>query len=138
MKQDFPGDACFSANTKFMSFVGRLQRARLFLRNSSRLDAALFGPRTSITNGFWRDKFAFPQRTLTYESDILDTFRGILNRSPFVTFWGVPITPLRGVMDPHIGFALGLLWIKTPNWTISRHLESSKERPRIRRVSFPT
>lgn len=121
-----------------MSFVGRLQGARLFLRNSSRLDAALFGPRTSITNGFWRDRFAFSQRTLTYESDILDAFRGILNRSPFVTFWGVPITPLRGVMDPHIGFALGLLWIKTPNWTISRHLESSKERPRIRRVSFPT
>ena len=63
------------------------------LLNSSRLDGTLFGPRTSIANGFWRDKLAFSQRTLTYESDILDAFRGILSRSPFVTFWGVPITP---------------------------------------------
>jgi hypothetical protein len=108
------------------------------LLNSSRLDAALFGPRTSIVNGFWRDRLAFSQRTLTYKSDILDAFRGILNRSPFVTFWGVPITPPKAVMDPHTGFALGLLWTRTPNWTVSLHVKSSKERPRICRVGFPT
>ncbi|PVH88634.1 HET-domain-containing protein [Cadophora sp. DSE1049] len=108
------------------------------LLNSSRLDGGLFGPQTSIANGFCRDRLAFSQRTLSYESDILDAFRGILNRSPFFTFWGVPITPPKAAMDPHTGLALGLLWTRTPSWAISRHLVSRKEPPRIRRVNFPT
>jgi hypothetical protein len=108
------------------------------LLNSSRLDAGIFAPKASIGNGFCRDRLAFSQRTLTYESDILDAFRGILNRSPFVTFWGVPITPPKAAMDPHTGLALGLLWTRTPSWAIPTHLLSNKEPPRIRRVNFPT
>jgi hypothetical protein len=108
------------------------------LLNSSRLDAALLGQGTRIMDGFWRDRLAFSQRTLTYESDFLDAFRGILNRSPFVTFWGIPITPLKAAMDVHTGLALGLLWTRKPDWAIPRHLESSKERPRTRRLNFPT
>jgi hypothetical protein len=108
------------------------------LLNSRCPDAGLFGPRTSIANGFCRDRLAFSQRTLSYESDILDAFRGILNHSPFVTFWGVPITPPKAAMDPHTGLALGLLWTRTPRWVIPRYLVSDEEPPRIRRVNFPT
>ena len=108
------------------------------LLNSSRLDAALFGPHTSIADGFWLDRYIFSQRKLTYESDILDAFRGILSRSPFVSFWGVPITPPKAAMDPHTGFALGLLWTRRPNWADPSHLKSAERRARIRRVNFPT
>lgn len=108
------------------------------LLNSSRLDAGIFGLQDSIADGFCRDRLVFSQRTLTYESNILDAFRGILKRSSFVTFWGVPITPLRAAMNPHTGLALGLLWTRTPSWAIPKHLVSNKKRLRIRRVNFPT
>jgi hypothetical protein len=51
----------------------------------------------------------FSRRILSYESDILDAFRGILSCSLFFTFWGVLITPPKAAMDPYIGLALGLL-----------------------------
>jgi len=108
------------------------------LLNSSRLDAALFGPQTLTVDGFWRDRLAFSRRALTNECDILDAFRGILNRSRFVTFWGVPITPPKAAMDPHTGFALGFLWTRTPSWAIRPHLRFANALPRIRRVNFPT
>ncbi|KAI3325999.1 heterokaryon incompatibility protein-domain-containing protein [Xylariaceae sp. AK1471] len=108
------------------------------LLNSSRLNAALFGQQSSIANGFWRDRLAYTQRTLTYESDILNGFRGILNRSPFVSFWGIPITPPKAAMDAHTGLSLGLLWTRTPSWAISTHLKSFKEGLRTRRPDFPT
>lgn len=98
------------------------------LLNSSRLDVALFGPRTSITNGFWRDRFAFPQRTLIHESDILDAFRGILNRSPFFTFWGVPITPSKGCDGSTYWIRFGSLMDQNTELdNFTSFLESSKE-----------
>lgn len=108
------------------------------LLNSSRLDAALFGSRDHIADGVWRDRLVFSQRTLTYQSDILDAFWGILNRSQFVTFWGVPITPPKAAMDPHTGFALGLLWTRRPEWAIASHLKSAEKSAWIRRKNFPT
>ena len=108
------------------------------LLNSSRLDAALFGPHGLVPDGFWLDRFIFSQRDLKHESDILDAFRGILNRSLFVTLWGVPITPPKAAMDPHTGFALGLLWSKRPEWTHSPYLKPAERRARIRRDNFPT
>lgn len=56
------------------------------LLNSSRLDAALFGPQTLGVDGFCRDRLAFSRRAVTNECDVLDAFRGILNHSRFVTF----------------------------------------------------
>ncbi|KAH8593711.1 heterokaryon incompatibility protein-domain-containing protein [Bisporella sp. PMI_857] len=108
------------------------------LLNSSRLDARLFGPKTSIPTGFCEDRFVYSQRTLTHDSDILDAFRGILSHSSFITIWGVPITHLRAAMDPYTGFALGLLWTRIPWWDRPIHLASTKEPPRLRRVDFPT
>lgn len=108
------------------------------LLNSSRLDAALFGSCDSIADGVWRDRLVFSQRTLTYQSDILDAFRGILNRSQFFTFWGVPITPPKAAMNPHTGLALGLLWSRRPAWTITSPLKSAEKSACIRRQNFPT
>jgi hypothetical protein len=109
-----------------------------WMLNRSRLDEGLFLPRTSIAKGFCSDRLAFSQRTLSKDSDILDAFRGILSRSGFVTIWGVPITPPGAAMDPHTGFALGLLWTRRPEWSKHRHLKFSKEQPRTRRANFPT
>ena len=77
--------------------------------NYRRLNAKLYGEGNAIMDGLIQDRFSFSRRRLTYESDILDAFRGMLNRSLFVTFWGVPITLPGAEMDPHTGLALGLL-----------------------------
>ena len=109
-----------------------------WLLNSSRLDGSLFTPRTKIAQGFCLDRLAFTQRELTYESDILNAFRGVLSYSGFVTFWGVPITPPNASMDSNTGLALGLLWTRRPEWSRPRHLQPSEEQPRVRRAGFPT
>ena len=57
-------------------------------------------------------------RNLTKGSDILDAFRGILNRSKDQSYWGVPLIG-NGDLDPadpqraHRAFALGLCWAHT-------------------------
>ena len=89
-------------------------------------------------DGLIQDRFSFSRRRLTYESDILDAFRGILNRSPFVTFWGVPITPPGAEMNPHTGLALGLLWCRRDKASKSAHLKESDDAFRRRRPGFPT
>lgn len=88
--------------------------------------------------GSCADRFAYSQRLLTYQSDVLNAFRGILSHSGFVTFWGVHVTPPNAAMDPNIGFAMGLLWTRKPTWAVSSHLQSFNERPRARRFGFPT
>jgi hypothetical protein len=105
--------------------------------NFGRLDARLYGEGTAIMDGLIQDRFSYSRRRLTHESDILDAFRGILNRSLFVTFWGVPITPPGAKMDPHTGLALGLLWCRKRAST-SPHLKESEEVFRRRRADFPT
>ena len=106
--------------------------------NYGRLDARLYGEGTAIMDGLIQDRFSFSRRRLTYESDILDAFRGILNRSPFVTFWGVPITPPGAKMDPHTGLALGLLWCRRDKASKSAPLKESEDVFRRRRPGFPT
>jgi hypothetical protein len=66
-------------------------------------------------------------RSLTYETDGLNAFRGILSRSPIHSFYGIPIDPDNqyGCTDYNVGFAKGLWW--TPR---DRHLR--------RRSLFPT
>jgi len=67
----------------------------------------------------------FTQRRLTYESDTLDAFRGILARWPIITFWGVPVIPVGSQLDSCLGLALGCLWV-------------GRRKKGIRRVGFPT
>lgn len=106
--------------------------------NHRRLDARLYGEANVIMNGFFQDRYWFSKRHLTHQSDILDAFRGVLNRSPFITFWGVPITPPNAKMDPHTGLALGLLWCRRRKTFESTHLSDNEESPRTRRAGFPT
>ncbi|KAK4159551.1 heterokaryon incompatibility protein-domain-containing protein [Cladorrhinum sp. PSN259] len=110
------------------------------LLNSSRLSPDLFCSRLpGLVGTLCRDRLVFCQRQLTHAEDILDAFRGILRRSPFVSFWGIPIIPLPAKMDGNIGFALGLLWRRRPNWAFERHLvEEGSSRLPIRRIGFPT
>jgi hypothetical protein len=56
----------------------------------------------------------------------------------WLLFGGFLLRPPKAAMDPHIGFALGLLWCRRPTWAKSRHLQSLGEQPRTRRVNFPT
>jgi hypothetical protein len=112
----------------------------LALLNSGHLGQDLFGPRLAgLVGALFRDRFNFCQRQLTDENDILNAFRGILRRSPFVSFWGVPIIPLPAKMDANIGFALGLLWRRRPSWSVEPHLvRGSSLSLATRRVDFPT
>ncbi|KAH8651901.1 heterokaryon incompatibility protein-domain-containing protein [Tricladium varicosporioides] len=104
--------------------------------NSSRLNAGLFGTST-IEEGIFRDRLMFTQRSLTQQSDILDAFRGLLSRTSFITLWGVPVMPREAIIDPSLGLALGLLWGRRPDSSVSRHVPSSEVIYK-RRPGFPT
>ncbi|KAK4212266.1 HET-domain-containing protein [Rhypophila decipiens] len=78
-------------------------------------------------------------RTLTHEEDILNAFRGLLSRSPFLTYYGIPLAPytepsdptLMSVKDLDMGFARGLFW--TPKYKgHGAHVSIS------RRLGFPS
>lgn len=108
------------------------------LLNSSGLNDGLFSRDTSIPSGLFTDRLQYTKRALTYEEDALAAFQGILHRSPFTTFWGIPIIIQNFSMDVNTGFALGLLWMKRPGWTISPHLLNGDTKPTKRRPGFPT
>lgn len=110
------------------------------LLNNRALDKVLQGLRPQSDSHFFSDRLQFSQRNLTNQADILDAFRGILSRAPFVTFWGVTVIPrerLKAKLDPHTGLALGMLWSRTDGWAQSVHLHAAKT-PRLRRPGFPT
>lgn len=107
--------------------------------NSHRLNASLFAKKeVGTTDGLFMDRLMFSQRDLTRPQDVLDAFRGILSRSPFITTWGVPVIPVGGKMDPCVGLALGLLWVKRPSFAVSRHVQPTRVVPYTRRPGFPT
>lgn len=108
------------------------------LLNSSRIDDILFGQDTSIADGLCRDRLLYWKRNLKYQRDTLDVFRGILRRSSFLTFRGVPIRPSNSNVDVDVGFALGLLCTRRPSWTTSAHIRMPSTLRGARRVGFPT
>ena len=107
------------------------------LLNSKYLDASLFAMSRHGAEHF-RDRLEYSKRYLSFENDMLNGFRGVLHRSPFVSLWGVPITIQKSGIDPNVGLALGLLWMKRPTWThISYFKVGNREKAR-RRPGFPT
>lgn len=108
------------------------------LLNSQSLDATLFGWNSSCAPGYFCDRLEYSKRNLSFERDILDGFRGVLQRSAFVTYWGVPITLPNSGIDPNVGLALGFLWMRRPRWSKSRHLRSAQRKQISRRPGFPT
>ncbi|KIX09694.1 uncharacterized protein Z518_00775 [Rhinocladiella mackenziei CBS 650.93] len=67
----------------------------------------------------------YQSRDLTYDSDALDAFRGILTTSPYRSLWGIPMyhdyyekpspqkdkVPEDRLFKPSLGFLHGLLWL---------------------------
>lgn len=96
-----------------------------YFESTSHSDQMLY---STDDKGFFLDRVKYTKKTLTYQNDILDAFRGIIGLHPFVTLWGIPITCMGWQLDPCVGFAMGLLWQKA----YSPHLHSS------RRPGFPT
>ncbi|KAK3689764.1 heterokaryon incompatibility protein-domain-containing protein [Podospora appendiculata] len=69
---------------------------------------------------------AYTSRTLSYQDDIMDAFRGLLAYSPFCTYFAIPIAPVDqpcALDSPelfNIGFARGLAWTPQLNTRPSR------------------
>lgn len=107
------------------------------LLNSSRLDFELFASESSVPPGYYVDRLTYTQRQLTYSEDILDAFRGTVQRCGFHTLWGIPIRPVQSSVDCNAGFALGLLWMRRPSWQ-SSPVFAAKRGSGQRRNGFPT
>lgn len=105
--------------------------------NSRGLEPLTFSPSRNMS-GLFLDRLAYSQRTLSYQQDALDAFRGILRLHPFVTLWGIPVTLVGWRLDPDIGFAMGLLWIRRPSWSFDRHMTNKVGSSYARRPGFPT
>lgn len=82
---------------------------------------------------FSRQLSAYTRRELSYDSDMLNAFRGILSRSQLVSYWGVPVysmdhppelmssdTGASGLSVFHLGFMLGLCWEAPSAWAGSK------------------
>ncbi|KAI9653237.1 MAG: hypothetical protein M1821_007668 [Bathelium mastoideum] len=108
------------------------------LLNSGRLDGALFGYGRSIAGELLIDRAEYSKRDLTSEADRLDAFRGILRRSPFITFWGIPVKIQNSITNANISFALDLLWFKRPEWAFPARLRTQRRELSARRSGFPT
>ena len=109
------------------------------LLNSSQLDGALFGMDGQLLHGLFRDRLDYTRRNLKYrEKDALNAFRGILRRSSFITVWGIPLRLQHSSMDPNIGFVLGQLWFRLPDWIINRQIRSRATISAKRCQGFPT
>ena len=106
------------------------------LLNSQKLDGTLFG--VDSYKDLWRDRLEYSKRNLSRATDELDAFRGILRRSSFITFWGVPIVPETSDINPNVGFALGLLWTPRPSCQGASPLITRQNLSRSRRPGFPT
>ncbi|KAL9071471.1 MAG: hypothetical protein Q9161_004188 [Pseudevernia consocians] len=106
------------------------------LLNSQKLDGTLFG--VDSYKDLWRDRLEYSKRNLSRATDELDPSRGILRRSSFVTFWGVPIVPETSDINPNVGFALGLLWTPRPSCQWASPLITRQNLSRSRRPGFPT
>lgn len=63
--------------------------------------------------GFFGDRLRYTSKTLSYQKDILDAFRGIIGLHEYVTLWGNPIARVGWPLDPCVSFAMGLLWEPT-------------------------
>lgn len=88
------------------------------------MNATIFGESEWDHGGSLLHKFTghvaeYSKRSLTYSSDILNAFRGLLSRSPLYNFCGIPIDVIPGSesdynsADFSIAFAVGLDWVPT-------------------------
>ena len=91
-----------------------------------------------IPSGLFLDRLTYSQKTLSYQHDALDAFRGILRLHRFITLWGIPITCIGWRINPCVGFAMGLLWIRRPWGSLNPHATNNAGISYTRRPGFPT
>ena len=121
------------------------------LLNSSHLDSSLLGSAPHVPEGLVLDRLMFTQRNLTYASDVLDAFRGVLARASWLSIWGIAVwSHNHPQIDIDVSMALGLMWTTKPQWSIPAHRPASNSQdsqegsdrnfaPKyIRRPGFPT
>jgi hypothetical protein len=65
-------------------------------------------PQVAYLQNFYSNLVQYKRRQLTYDSDSLNAFKGILARSPFHSFWGIPIPTVTSSTDSV--FTRGLWW----------------------------
>ena len=89
-------DACFTANTNLLAG----------------------------TTNLFSQIAAYSSKSLTHQEDALNAFRGLLNRSPSYTYYGIPLIPCLDAFDQpeqnelvDHGFARGLAWIRGSEYT---------------------
>lgn len=127
-----------------MSWISRLL-------NSSHLDSSLLGSAPHVPQGLLLDRLMFTQRNLTYASDVLDAFRGVLARASWLSIWGITFWSYNHPqIDVDVSMALGLMWTTKPQWSIPAHTPASNSQdsqdssdgnlaPKYsRRAGFPT
>jgi hypothetical protein len=123
--------------------TGLNSKAKSFTSAPGTLSADIFGytghigdvPRTPLMK-FAEHVAQYTSRHLTYENDVMDAFRGLLAKSPFHSYYGIPIAPsdfteARSIEDFNLGFARGLFWLPGGWYYGGRFLT-------IRRKNFPS
>ena len=101
------------------------------------LDSTRIAPSNKFLSVFGRDPYQFAaqlrqfqSRDLTYDSDALNAFRGILSIARYKTWWGVPMYHSRdecktlgsaalseqSIKNASSGFCHGLLWRSSEEW----------------------
>ncbi|ERF69029.1 hypothetical protein EPUS_08379 [Endocarpon pusillum Z07020] len=86
---------------------------------------------------FWSRVEQYTARQLTYPSDALNAFRGILARAAYFSYWGVPImikpceSEYAASSDLNAGFAFGLAWhgAMDKTWWDGRHDGVDEQEP---------
>jgi len=95
---------------------------------------------------------AFTSRDLSYQSDALSAFRGVLNTSVHSSYWGIPLLARAVAGNPatpsysaltDVSFAVGLSWSTTYNvahdeYGFSTQDEAAALDPRRERKDFPS
>ncbi len=71
---------------------------------------------------FFDHLFHYKSRHLSYDSDSINSFQGILAKSPYLNIWGILVAcslnseSARGPYYFDIGFARGLWWEHPDHW----------------------
>lgn len=126
--------SCISESLPFESEVCGL--ASMF--NNNCLNEGLLNT-SDARNFHFNDRFAYTQRTLSFEADILNAFSGLLNRQGFLHISGQPVTAFGSNLPACTGFAMGLLWSSWKSRIKSTIIAySTKETAPIRRSGFPS
>jgi hypothetical protein len=73
-------------------------------------DTTLSATKLTVDNGLANHINEYSRRILSYDTDDLDAFQGVLARTSCHTHFGIPIVP-DGCMTLDVSFAVHLAWV---------------------------